>query len=65
MHHAIEINAVAAAGISRAEIETCLSVLARTSENLQRALDHVPKVALTKAAKPHAVRSRRASIAEE
>jgi len=38
MHYAVEINAIAASGIPRSEIETCLSVLTRASENLQRAL---------------------------
>jgi MarR family transcriptional regulator, organic hydroperoxide resistance regulator len=65
MHHAIEINAIAAAGISRGEIETCLSVLARASENLERALDHVPEDRLPKAVKPRGRRRRTTSPAEE
>lgn len=35
----IEINTIAAAGIPRNEIETCLSVLARVAENLQKAVE--------------------------
>ncbi|ODP38131.1 MarR family transcriptional regulator [Sphingomonas turrisvirgatae] len=34
MHHAIEINEVAARGIAKRELETCLSVLARMIRNL-------------------------------
>lgn len=37
-HHAFEINDVAAAGIPLSQVETCLSVLARVSDNLQRGL---------------------------
>lgn len=37
-HYAFEINDVAAAGIPSSQIETCLSVLARVSDNLQRTL---------------------------
>lgn len=35
MHHAIEINQVASAGISPKELETCLSVLERMIRNLE------------------------------
>ncbi|MGH8235551.1 MAG: MarR family winged helix-turn-helix transcriptional regulator [Steroidobacteraceae bacterium] len=35
-HYAFEINAIAAAGITREEIEICLSVLMRMSDNLQQ-----------------------------
>jgi len=65
MHHAIEINAIAAAGIPRAEIETCLSVLSRAAENLQRALDHVREDTVLKAATPRGRRRRSAALAEE
>lgn len=37
-HNAFEINGAAAEGIPSNQIETCLSVLARVSNNLQRAL---------------------------
>lgn len=37
-NYAFEINDVAAAGIPLSQIETCLSVLAQVSENLQRSL---------------------------
>jgi MarR family transcriptional regulator, organic hydroperoxide resistance regulator len=36
--YAFEINAMASAGIDRAELETCLSVLSRMSANLQENL---------------------------
>ena len=36
--YAFEINAIASAGIDRAELETCLSVLMRMSANLQESL---------------------------
>jgi DNA-binding MarR family transcriptional regulator len=36
--YALEINAMASAGIDRTEVETCLSVLMRMSANLQESL---------------------------
>lgn len=38
---AIDVNHVATAGISRADIATCLSVLDRMSQNLVEELEHV------------------------
>ncbi|GFM31266.1 MarR family winged helix-turn-helix transcriptional regulator [Novosphingobium sp. PY1] len=39
MHYAVDINLRALEGIDRKEIDTCLSVLNRMSENLARAFD--------------------------
>jgi MarR family transcriptional regulator, organic hydroperoxide resistance regulator len=64
MHYAIEINAIAAAGIHRAEIETCLSVLARAAENLQHALDHVPESAAARNSATRRMRRRSAAFKE-
>jgi MarR family transcriptional regulator, organic hydroperoxide resistance regulator len=38
MPYAFEINEIAAAGITRSEVEICLSVLSRIGDNLQAAL---------------------------
>jgi DNA-binding MarR family transcriptional regulator len=38
MEYAVGINAIATKGISRNEVESCLSVLTRAAENLQRSL---------------------------
>jgi DNA-binding MarR family transcriptional regulator len=50
MCYAFEINDIAAAGIARSEIETCLSVLSRVAENVQAALG-------TTSRKQHAARA--------
>ncbi len=39
MHYAVDINRIAAAGIDESEVQTCLSVLQRMSENLACAFD--------------------------
>lgn len=41
MHYAFEVNEVAAAGISRDDLDHCLSVLARVAENLEQQVSHL------------------------
>jgi DNA-binding MarR family transcriptional regulator len=43
MKYAVGINVIATEGIPRGEIETCLSVLTRAAENLQRALNTIAR----------------------
>ena len=59
MHHAFDINAVAAAGIPKQDVETCLAVLARMGENLQQALA-APAATSTEVPRPAARRKPRA-----
>jgi len=57
MEYAVGINAMATEGISRSEVETCLSVLIRAADNLQRALNGIPK--RLRVARPASGRKRR------
>ena len=50
--YAVGINAMATKGISRGEVEMCLSVLTRAAENLQRELKKMPvRIQLARAAR--------------
>jgi MarR family transcriptional regulator, organic hydroperoxide resistance regulator len=43
IRYAVGINALATEGIARSDVETCLSVLTRVAENLQQALNGMPR----------------------